>query len=123
MTALLSGQCDFSNPTLTTDDAAMQCASEGDDYGSIQVLLDGVELKYDMNENRIMSDFHNITKPENNIFGDPVGTFRSIIDGFFLFLKPLPPGDHKLEFKVSVLNPTKSEFNYFQHTVYHLIIS
>jgi hypothetical protein len=123
ITALLSGECDLSDPRLTTDDTIKQCAKEGDDFGSIQVLLDGVDLKYDMKQERIMSDFYNITIPENNFFQTKAGTFRSIIDGFFLFLKPLPSGEHKLEFKVSVLNPTKTEYNYFQNVIYHLIIT
>ena len=42
-----------------------------------------------------------------------VKILRSVIDGFFLFLKPLPPGEHKLEFKVSVMNPTKTEYRLF----------
>lgn len=123
ITALLSGECDLSDPRLTTDDTIKQCAKEGDDYGSIQVLLDGVDLKYDLMQNRIMSDFYNITIPENNFFQTKAGTFRSIIDGYFLFLKPLPAGEHKLEFKVSVLNPSKTEYNYFQDVIYHLNIT
>ena len=81
------------------------------------------DLKYDMTKNRIMSDFFNITIPENNIFQSKAGTFRSMINGYFLLLKPLPVGEHKLEFKVSVLNPTKTEYNYFQDVVYHLNIT
>jgi hypothetical protein len=87
---------------------------------TIQVLLDGVDLKYDMKQSRVMSDFFNITLPENNIFSSPAGTFRSIVDGYFLFLKPLTPGGHEVKFKVSVLNPTKTEYNYFQDITYHL---
>jgi hypothetical protein len=122
ITALLSGECDKGDPRLTSDDLLKQCASEGDDYGSIQVLLDGVDLKYDMKQNRIMSDFFNITLPENSLTQEPAGTYRSVVDGFFLFLKPLPVGEHKLEFKTSVLNPTKTEYNYFQDVIYHLMI-
>ena len=59
---LSANGCDNTN---TGDDLLKQCASEGDDYGSIQVLLDGVDLKYDLKQNRIMSDFFNITLPEN----------------------------------------------------------
>jgi hypothetical protein len=75
-----------------------------------------------MKQNRVMSDFFNITLPENNIFSSPAGTFRAIVEGFFLFLKPLTPGEHELKFKVSVLNPTKTEYNYFQDVTYHLNI-
>jgi hypothetical protein len=121
--ALLSGECDLSDPRMTSDAVLKQCATEGNDFGTIQVLLDGVDLKYNMNQNRVMSDFFNITLPENNIFSSPAGTFRAIVEGFFLFLKPLTPGEHELKFKVSVLNPTKTEYNYFQDVTYHLNIT
>jgi hypothetical protein len=123
ISGLLSGECDYSDSRLTTDDQVKQCASEGDDYGTIQVLLDGVDLKYDMKQNRVMSDFFNITLPENNFFSAPVGTFRAVAEGFYLFLKPLTPGEHELKYKVSVLNPTKTEYNYFQEVTYHLNIT
>jgi hypothetical protein len=120
ITGLLSGECDTSDPRITDDGTMKQCASQGDDFGTIQVILDGVDLKYDLATNRILTDFFNITAPKNNIFQSPDGTFRGIVDGYFLFLKPLPPGQHELKYKVSVLNPTSSEFNYFQEVTYHL---
>jgi hypothetical protein len=34
-----------------------QCASQGDDFGTIQVIFDGVDMKYDLATNRILTDF------------------------------------------------------------------
>ena len=45
----------------------------------------------------------NITVPENTHLADQVaGTWPSGAHGWFTFLKPLPPGDHKVSYKFSV---------------------
>lgn len=123
ISGLLSAECDLSDKRITNDEEMKQCAKEGDDFGTIQVSLDGKDLNYDMNANRIKPAFFNITFIKDNFFQAPLGTFRSVVDGYYLFLKPLPPGDHELKYKVSVLNPTKTEFNYFQEVTYHLKIT
>jgi hypothetical protein len=122
ISGLLSGECDKSDPALTSEEQMRKCASEGNDFGAIEVSLDGVDLKYDMNADRVQSDLFNLTLPKDNMFQEPIGTFKSVIDGYYLFLKPLSPGEHELKYKVSVLNPTKTEFNYFQEVTYHLKI-
>ena len=57
--------------------------------------------KIDPGNFRVTTGFFNVTIPTNHItfWGDlPVGTFRGIADGYFLFLKPLPAGNHSIEF-------------------------
>ena len=45
----------------------------------------------------------NITIPENTFLPDQVpGTWPSGAHGWFTFLKPLPPGDHKVSYSLSV---------------------
>jgi hypothetical protein len=45
----------------------------------------------------------NITIPENTFLPDQVaGTWPSGAQGWFTFLKPLPPGDHKVSYTLSV---------------------
>lgn len=45
----------------------------------------------------------NITIPEDTYLADQVvGTWPSGAHGWFLFLKPLPPGDHKVSYNLSV---------------------
>ena len=69
------------------------------------------------------TDFFNITAVKDNIFASPVGTFRGIADGFFVFLKPLSAGNHELQLKTSVTNPTTPSYNYASEAIYHLKIS
>ena len=45
----------------------------------------------------------NITIPENTFLPDQVfGTWPAGAHGWFTFLKPLPPGDHKVSYTLSV---------------------
>ena len=45
----------------------------------------------------------NITIPENSNLPDQVlGTWPAGAQGWFTFLKPLPPGDHKVSYSMSV---------------------
>ena len=53
---------------------------------------------------RATTSFYNVTSPDNPITdlfaGIKSGTSRAIADGYFLFLQPLPKGEHLLEFSV-----------------------
>ena len=81
-----------------------------------------VKLK-SLKQYRTQSGFFNITIPEDNIYGLHAGNFRSLSDGFFVLLEPLPPGKHDVHLKVSVLNPVKQQYNYNADWTYHLIIA
>ena len=81
-----------------------------------------VKLK-SLEQYRTQSGFFNITIPEDNIYNSRAGTFRTLTDGFFVFLEPLPPGKHDVHLKVSVLNPIEQQFNYNAYWTYHLIIA
>jgi hypothetical protein len=55
------------------------------------------------NVTELYSKGFNITIPENTHQADQnAGTWRSGAHGWFLFLKPLPPGNHKLNYNVGV---------------------
>ena len=55
------------------------------------------------NVTEVLSKGFNITIPENTHLPDQnPGTWRSGAHGWFVFLKPLPPGDHTLYYNVGV---------------------
>jgi hypothetical protein len=98
-------------------------AMKGDENGVISATLDGVKIR-NLEQYRTQS-FSNITIAKNNIFDNLSGTYQSYIDGFFVFLQPLPPGKHTLDLKTQVLNPPSTpaaEFNYSAEMIYHLIV-
>jgi hypothetical protein len=119
---LLVGECDYGSPPENNgnDAKTKQCATEGDDYGVVHASLDGIEIaKID----RVQSGFFNITKPiADNVYDNAPGTFRAFSDGYYLILKPLSPGNHTLDLKVSVLNPISDVYNYNADWTYHLIV-
>jgi hypothetical protein len=119
-----SGKDDSGTPRLSYSyDQLTKCARENFDLGAVTSLvkvddtpvakldvvssIKGGALVYQINsiENvtEIFSKGFNITIPEDTHFPDQTpGTFRSGAHGWFVFLKPLPPGDHTLYYNVGV---------------------
>lgn len=102
LTTILSGESD-TDEVGNDEKAMLGSAKGGGDLSSTAVTLDNVSLKgYD---DRITTKFFNITIPKDNIYDASEGTFKSVVDGYFLFLKPLPKGEHNVNIKVEVANP------------------
>ena len=66
------------------------------------------------------TDFFNLSYIKDNIFDVAAGTFRGVADGFFVFLKPLSVGNHELQVKTSVTNPTTPSYNFASEAKYNL---
>jgi hypothetical protein len=117
---LLTGEYHEDYPGQLTDSQIRQAAMAGNEYGLVTASLDGNPLK-NLEQYRTQS-FHNITVPQDNVFQNPPGTFKGMSDGFFIFLEPLPSGNHKLQLKTSVSNPIEPQYNYASEAIYDLII-
>jgi hypothetical protein len=50
----------------------------------------------------------------------PAGTYRALLDGIWLMLKPLPVGDHKIEINIVQIIPGRESENLFINIVYNL---
>ena len=83
------------------DAEVCKCATKGNEFGVIFATIDGVRLQ-NLEQYRIQSDFFNIIIPENNINDADPGTFKAMVDSFFVFLEALPTGRHDIRFTVSV---------------------
>ena len=118
---ILSGECDYGEGGITSDSQLSDCAKRGNEYGVIEATIDNVELK-NLDQYRVQSDFFNIRIPKNNIFDEGAGTYKAMVDGFFVFLEPLPAGPHDIHFKATVNNPIDSSFNFSGEITYHLIV-
>jgi hypothetical protein len=118
---ILSGECDYGVSTVKTDSDMRQCATEGNDFSVIAATVDGMKLK-NLDQYRVQSDIFNITIPKDNIFDTSAGTFRAFVDGFFVFLQPLSPGNHIIHFSDSVINPVKPSLNNARDVTYDLIV-
>lgn len=118
-----SGQCDYADDSITSDSALTNCAKMGNDGVSINSTLDGQIIPYDVNENRILTDFFNVSFAQPSNFGvDKTGQFKSQAEGYTLFLKPLAAGTHTLTYNVIVTAPfgADSSDDYVQIATYNL---
>ena len=83
-----------------TDEALVNCAKIGNDYTIVQVTVDNKTYKNYEKGRRVTSDFFNATiLPENVMDYQNVGKFKAVVDGYYIFLKPLTPGKHVVHYK------------------------
>ena len=87
----------------------------------MDVTIDGVKLK-NLENYRVQSALFDVIFPENNVFSVKPGTTKDIGDCYWVFLKPLSPGKHELEFSASIIDPSGAN-NYNTHVKYHLIVT
>lgn len=120
---LLVGECNYlENPELKTESQLRTCAMQGNEGSrSMEVTIDGVKLK-NLENYRVQSPSFNVTWPENNFSSVKPGTTNAVSDGFWVFLKPLSPGKHELEFSASIIDPSGTN-NYNTHVKDHLIVT
>jgi hypothetical protein len=112
----------WSNETLT------KCARGGNEKGVISAFLDGKNLFNGtigwLKSLRAESDFFNITVPNNDIFrpNSISGIWKAKVDGYFVFLEPLPPGNHTLRTTQSVLAQESPQLFGATDLTYQLVI-
>ena len=124
---LLTGECDYSE--IKTDEGVTKCSQEGNNGGNIRLNIDAQPLfeikatsEDDYAKNRVLTDFFNLTLVPDNIWEAPSGTFKARADGYFAILKPLPPGEHLVNFDTLVISPMDSSINYHISVYYKLSI-
>jgi hypothetical protein len=115
-------ECSFAEyPNLKSDSELSQCAREAiDSVTFVQASVDGIQIE---NISRIQSSPFDITFPEENIFGVQAGSTRAVSDGFWIFLQPLSPGNHQINFKGAVVDYTTTGIVSVTNDVtYHLTV-
>ena len=66
---------------------------------SIEVEIDGVSVNA-LQSYRAQSPAFDLTLPSDNIFGAPAGLYApTAADGFYLIVRPLPPGEHTIHIR------------------------
>jgi hypothetical protein len=96
---IISNECSFSEyPKLKTEsELRIEVKSQEDQVTNLRVTIDGIEMQ-NLDKYRIQSPLFNVTFPQDNIFGAPAGPTQAVSDGYWVFLKPLPPGKHEIHF-------------------------
>jgi hypothetical protein len=110
----------FTDPETDTDKQARKATqafmtsllSDPGFRKSMVVTVDGKEVHRIV---RGKSHFFAVQLPENNVFGEPAGTYRAFADGFWVTLPPLSEGEHTIHWEM-----TSSAFS--QDVTYHLTV-
>jgi hypothetical protein len=93
-----------------------------DTVTTLEASIDGVPLQ-NLSNYRIQSPFFNETLPNDNVLGEPEGTYLAISDGYWVFLEPLPPGQHEIRLRGAIIDPTGITPSFETAVTYHLIVS
>src|SRR5574339_856656 len=125
----ISEMCNYGSPkennpeeTLKTDDELKECVHQRNPWAAVTLKIDDVEIgKEETQKYSLTTNFFNITIPENSANSiNGVGTNRALLDGKFLILKPLPIGDHIINYKVVQIITHKESDNLFLDIKYNL---
>jgi hypothetical protein len=86
------------------DQLSMRARTAMDRLIYLELVVDGKRLQ-NLEKYRVHSDFFYLTFPKNNVYGVKPGTYRSVCDGYWAFLRPLPIGSHKISFSAAIFMP------------------
>jgi hypothetical protein len=119
---VLNSECSEAEfPDLTTEAELRACAKQFQDQTQqLEFVLDGTVFEQSEIP-RVVTPLFNVSFPEDNIFGAPAGMAKVISDGNWVFLRPLPEGEHEIAAKGVSLDLTTTATNTFVSDVtYHL---
>lgn len=120
---ILNTECSFlESPKFKTESELRSCATDANKGAVVHATIDGVELK-DLEMYHIVSALFDLRLADNNIYGTSGGATKSVTDGYWVFVEPLPSGKHELHFSGSVIdNPTLGTQSYATEATYHLTV-
>jgi hypothetical protein len=115
----LNIECSYAEfPTMKTEKELRDCAQWPG--AAVEVTIDGVNI-HDIDKYNVQSPIFDVVLPENNIFGAPAGPTKAVSGGWWVLLRPLPPGEHQINFGGSVVdNPTTGTQGFAVEATYNL---
>jgi hypothetical protein len=108
---IFNTECDFHHEqdAKTHDDLRLCVRSIQDNVKDVSATINGVNIPVE--HTRVESPFFNVTFPDNNIYGVPPADTVGVSDGYWLFLKPLPPGNYVVNVKGLLVDYTTTGFD------------
>lgn len=102
---ILNSECSFAEfPNLKNEEQLRVCAKETQDtVTQVKASIDGKNIT-NLEGYRIQSPLFSLSMPENNLVGLPPQSTQGVSDGNWVFLKPLPEGEHIITFKGDLRN-------------------
>jgi hypothetical protein len=119
MLPISTGSCTSIEAHSSKPADLINCATIGDQHLTFKATLDGVPLN-NLENNYAITKIFDMTVLNDNYELLKGGTYPTGAGGYFIFLKPLPAGEHKLHVTARVVNPTDPSFNFDYDTSYDL---
>jgi hypothetical protein len=95
---LINAECSTLEGDGTTPAQLRACARGfADRFTGLVLKIDGRAVP-DLRRLRVASPVFSFTAVPGNVFGVPSGTTRSVADGYWALIRPLPPGTHTVTF-------------------------
>jgi hypothetical protein len=112
--------CSYAEHHLKTEPELRACAkADQDKVTTTSITLDGVQL----NPVRLQSPLFTVILPPNNALGLKPQITPALSDGYWAFLKPLPPGDHTIHASGSLVDfTTTGTTNFASDVTYHITV-
>ena len=124
---IYGGGCDYGEG-LKTEKELRDCVDIGLDTVKFTAKVDGREVMNSDNRSSFLPKPHlyNLTYVPSSLYNVPAGTYRAMAGGYFLFVKPLTVGEHKIDFKETFFKPgfegQPSSENRLSNVIYDLTV-
>lgn len=93
------------DPDLKTEEELAKRAKRAMDLVThLDAKINGFNIG-DLKKYRVRSNFFDLNFPKDNVYDVVPGITRSVCDGYWVFLRPLPPGIHSIYFRGECLLP------------------
>jgi hypothetical protein len=116
---LFSEECDYES--ITGLDNLKKCVRENNDFARGKVFIDGTEIP-NLSSYRFTTDMFKINYTNMNPYDATPGSYDALIDGLFIFLKPLSEGTHELKYSIVQIKPSHDN-DYAAQITYKLNIT
>ena len=105
-------------PNHTVQDCKQNAKDDEDSAEEVTLTIDGAQ--YSMNDLRRCRQTgpFDVVIPPNAIAGLPPGPCKAVADGYYVLLKPLPPGQHEINYKAKVRRPHNENAPWGQDVTY-----
>jgi hypothetical protein len=83
----------------------IECVRSTNDHGLFSASINNQPIS-NLSKYRVTTPQFDFTFAENNVFGISPGTVKAVADGWYIFLKPLPPGTYDVRYEGQNGDPT-----------------
>jgi hypothetical protein len=95
---LINVECSTAEDDGRTPAQLRKCARDfADQFTDLSLVIDGAPVA-NVAKFRVGSPVFTFTAVAGNVFDIPTGTTRSVADGYWVLISPLPPGTHTISF-------------------------